>query len=132
MQYRKFGKLDWGVSALGFGCMRLPVLDGDTANIDQEKTTEMIRTAVDGGVNYFDTAYVYHDEQSEVALGKALEDGYRERVRIATKLPIWKMTKTADFNTMLDEELKRLQTGVIDSCTRSTRPVGTRSLIWDC
>ncbi len=114
MQYRKFGKLDWGVSALGFGCMRLPTIGGDTANIDQEKTTEMIRTAVDGGVNYFDTAYVYHDEQSEVALGKALEDGYRERVRIATKLPIWKVDKTADFDRMLNEELKRLQTSVID------------------
>jgi predicted aldo/keto reductase-like oxidoreductase len=114
MQYRKFGKLDWQVSALGFGCMRLPTLDGNKANIDQAKTTEMIRHAIDAGVNYFDTAYVYHEEKSETALGIALEDGYREKVRIATKLPIWLVKKTADFDSMLDEELNRLQTDVID------------------
>lgn len=114
MQYRKFGKLDWRVSVLGFGCMRLPVFEGDSGNIDQEKATEMIRRAVDAGLNYLDTAYVYHDQKSEIALGKALEDGYRERVRIATKLPIWMVGKTEDFDTFLNEELKRLQTDVID------------------
>ncbi len=114
MQYRKFGKLDWQVSALGFGCMRLPTLDGKSGNIDQAKTTEMIRRAIDAGMNYIDTAYPYHEQMSETALGKALEDGYRKRVCIATKSPIWLVNKTSDFDTLLDEQLKRLQTDVID------------------
>lgn len=114
MQYRKFGKLDWKVSALGFGCMRLPIIGGKAGNIDQEKVNEMIRTAIEAGVNYFDTAYPYHDGMSEVALGKALEGGYRERVKIATKSPIWLINESADFDRLLDEQLKRLQTETID------------------
>jgi predicted aldo/keto reductase-like oxidoreductase len=114
MQYRKFGKLDWQASALGFGCMRLPTIDGKSSNIDQEKVTEMIRKAIESGVNYFDTAYTYHDQMSEVALGKALHDGYRERVRIATKSPIWLINESADFDRLLDEQLQRLQVKTID------------------
>jgi predicted aldo/keto reductase-like oxidoreductase len=114
MQYRNFGSLDWKVSALGFGCMRLPTIDGKSGNIDQEKVNTMIRRAVDSGVNYFDTAYVYHEQKSEIALGKALEGGYRERVRIATKLPVRMMKDISDFQRMLDEQLTRLQTDTID------------------
>lgn len=114
MQYRQFGKLDWKVSALGFGAMRLPILDGKTSNIDQAKATEMIRYAIDNGVNYFDTAYVYHDQKSEGAVGLALKDGYRERIKIATKLPIWLVKTTADFDRLLNEQLERLQTDHID------------------
>ncbi len=114
MKYRKFGKLDWQVSALGFGCMRLPTLDGKAGQIDQEKANAMIRAAIEAGVNYFDTAYVYHDQMSEVSLGKALEGGYRERVRIATKSPIWLIKESADFDRLLDEQLQRLQTETID------------------
>jgi len=114
MQYRNFGKLDWKPSALGFGCMRFPTVDGDAANIDQEKTTEMLRTAVDAGVNYFDTAYPYHKEKSEAAVGKALQDGYRERVCIATKSPTWLLKESGDFDRYLDIQLERLQTDTVD------------------
>jgi len=114
MQYRRFGKLDWKVSALGFGAMRLPTTDGKAANIDQEKVDEMIHTAVDGGVNYFDTAYVYHDQKSEASLGKALKGGYRERVRIADKSPVWLIKEAGDFDRFLDESLTRLQDEAID------------------
>jgi predicted aldo/keto reductase-like oxidoreductase len=114
MQYRKFGKLDWQVSALGFGCMRLPTIDGKSGNIDQDKVTQMIRQAIAAGVNYFDTAYGYHEQMSEVALGKALEGGYREQVRIATKSPIWLVNESGDFDRLLDQQLQRLQTGTVD------------------
>lgn len=114
MQYRPFGKLDWKVSALGFGAMRLPIVDGKSSQIDQPKATEMIRHAIDNGLNYLDTAYVYHEQKSETAVGIALKDGYRERVKIATKLPIWLVKTTSDFDKMLNEQLERLQTDHID------------------
>ncbi len=114
MQYRKFGKLDWQVSALGFGCMRLPIIGEDSGTIDQEKTSEMLRCAIDAGLNYVDSAYVYHNQKSESALGIALQEGYRQKVRIATKLPVWLVEKADDFERMLDEQLNRLQTDAID------------------
>jgi len=114
MQYRNFGKTNEKVSALGFGLMRLPVIDGDNSKIDQDATTRLIHQAIEGGVTYFDTAYVYHDQTSETALGIALQGGLRDKVMIATKLPLWMLNETADFDRYLDEQLKRLQTDHID------------------
>jgi len=114
MQYRKFGKIDWQPSALGFGCMRLPIKDGKAENIDQDKVNVMIHRAYEAGVNYFDTAWGYHGGMSEPALGKALSGGLRNKVRVATKSPVWLINEPGDFDRLLDEQLSRLQTDHVD------------------
>jgi len=112
MLYRIMKKADPKLSILGFGCMRLPVTaDGQ---IDERKATEMIRYAIDHGVNYIDTAYPYHNGASEPFVGQALSGGYREKVNLATKLPSWLVTSREDMDKYLNEQLDRLRTDHID------------------
>lgn len=114
MQYRSFGSLGWQASALGFGCMRLPTRDDEPGAIREEEAAHMIHYAIDHGVNYLDTAYPYHRGQSEPFLGRILRGKYREKVKLATKLPCWKVEKESDFDPLLNEQLDRLQTDQID------------------
>ncbi len=99
------------LSALGFGCMRFPAKGG---GFDEPRCISMIRTAIEYGINYFDTAYIYHGGRNEVMLGKALEGGYRERVNIATKLPAYMVHQLSSAKNMFATELERLKTNYID------------------
>jgi predicted aldo/keto reductase-like oxidoreductase len=99
------------VSQLGFGAMRLPMAGG---GVDVPETIRILRHAMDQGVNYIDTAWVYHDGLSEGIVGRALEDGYRDRTFVATKSPVWEMKEPADFDLYLDRQLERLGTDNID------------------
>jgi len=111
MLYRKVPKTGDELSILGFGCMRLAQKDG---RIDEERATRQIRYAIDRGVNYVDTAWPYHGGESERFVGRALAGGYRERVRLATKLPAWNVRSRGDMDRFLDAQLERLATPVID------------------
>lgn len=113
MQYRQFGKLEFKTSALGFGAMRLPTLP-KTGEIDEPLAISMIRTAIDHGVNYVDTAYSYHDHQSEILVGKALKDGYRQKTAVATKMPSWLIKDTADLDRYFNEQLAKVDVEKFD------------------
>lgn len=113
MQYRPMGRTGVDVSALGFGMLRLPMLaDGKTVDMDQ--TVRMVRRAIEGGVNYIDTGYVYLGGQSQIAVGKALAGGLRDRVYVTNKAPWWIMERPEDFERMFDESRKAMNTDVID------------------
>lgn len=120
MLYREFGRTGVKVSALGFGCMRLPLADpgavffvSDGA-IDEPKAARLLHWAIDNGVNYLDTAYPYHQGNSEAFVGRALQGGWREKVHLATKLPSWLIKARDDMDRYLGEQLARLQTDHID------------------
>lgn len=124
MQYRQLGPTGYEVSVLGFGAMRLPLLPGETdpSRIDTATATAMLRLSLEAGVNYVDTACVYHGGQSEVWLGNALRElapqlypgesdphaALVDSVKVATKLPVFRCKETADFDRFLDESLERL------------------------
>lgn len=114
MQYTDF--MGQKISRLGFGLMRLPVIDGDQSRVDYDKVEEMVLYAVDHGVNYFDTAYPYHNGFSEQTLGRIMtQNQLRGKIHVATKLFTLGID-SPDFQPqrMLEEQLTRLQTDHID------------------
>lgn len=116
MLYREIKKNGDKLSVLGFGCMRLPQKKGIPGDgiIDEARATKQLQTAIDRGVNYFDTAMPYHMGASEPFLGKVLTGGYREKIKIATKLPHWSVNMPKDMDSLLKSQLKRLNTGQVD------------------
>ena len=113
MIYRKLSnKIDFKPSALGFGLMRLPMLD--EKNVDVIETVKIVRYAIDQGVNYLDTAYFYHGGESERVLAEILKDGYRDKVKIADKMPLWQVKEEGDLDKIFNDQLDKLQVKKID------------------
>ncbi|MDD2542968.1 MAG: aldo/keto reductase [Candidatus Cloacimonetes bacterium] len=112
MQYRTMPKSSDKLSILGFGCMRFPTLED--GKIDQEKSFAMLHYAYQNGVNYYDTAWPYHDGESETLLGQFLKQIERSSVYVATKLPCWKVKTREDMDSYLNQQLEHLQTDHID------------------
>jgi len=112
MLYRTVPKNGDQLSALGFGCMRLPTTD--EGKIDEPRAIRQIRSAIDRGVNYVDTAWPYHAGESELLLGRALTDGYRDKVKIATKLPARMVNACKEMDHYLNAQLEKLNTAYID------------------
>lgn len=114
MRYNEFGKTGIKISALGFGCMRFPMIEAEgNQEIDQDKVNQMIQRAYQKGVNYFDTAYFYCGNKSEIALGKALK-GIRDKIYVSTKNPGHLAKKLGEYRRILEEQLKKLDMNYVD------------------
>ncbi len=115
MQYRPFGKkIDFRPSALGFGLMRLPMSDPEKGIVDLEEAVRIVRHSINQGVNYLDTAYPYHKGESEVILSEILKDGYREKVKIASKFPLWILKTEEDLDRIFFEQMEKMKVSKID------------------
>ncbi|MBR1873806.1 MAG: aldo/keto reductase, partial [Eubacterium sp.] len=105
---------DIRLSALGFGAMRLPVIDGDDARIDKDRAFAMVDTAMKAGINYYDTAWGYHEGNSELVMGEALKSYPRESFYLATKFPGYDLSNMPKVREIFEEQLKKLQTDYFD------------------
>ena len=120
MRYRTLGKTGEKVSVLGYGCMRLPTVGNDYGKVDEAEALRLVSYAVERGVNYIDTSWPYHSADplkegtSEPFVGKAVKEIGRDKVLVATKLPIWAVNSREDMDKFLDAQLRSLQTDHID------------------
>ncbi len=120
MLCRKFNKTGIDLSILGFGCMRLPIIDNKPEKIDYTKAKQLLHYAIEHGVNYIDTAYFYHATvfgqkgESEPFVGDALSGGWRKKVHLATKMPLFFLRHKGQMETFLKEQLERLRTDYLD------------------
>lgn len=114
MRYNDFGQTGVKISALGFGCMRLPMVTIDGKNtVDQDKVDQMLKRGYELGINYFDTAYLYNDGQSEIAVGRAVKS-FRKDILVSSKSPSHLIKKPGDYRRILEEQLKKLDMDYID------------------
>ncbi len=114
MLYRKFGNTGVKISILGFGSMRLPMEEKNGRwTVKEEESIKMIHYSFEQGVNYIDSAYMYCNGESEIIVGKALK-GWREKVYVSTKIPVWEVGKTSDYRMFLEKQLKKLDVDYID------------------
>lgn len=102
------------LSALGLGCMRLPLIDGDDSRVDQGKTEEMVGYAMEHGINYYDTAWGYHAGNSELAVGNALKSYPRESFMLADKFPGYDLANMDKVKEIFEEQLKKCQAEYFD------------------
>ena len=120
MLYRKLSKTGIDLSILGFGCMRLPTIDNRPEKIDYPQAMRLLHHAIDNGVNYVDTAYFYHAAvfgqrgESEPFVGEALSGGWRKKVHLATKMPLFQLNRREQMDSFLKEQLERLKTDYLD------------------
>lgn len=112
MIYKKFA--DLSLSALGLGCMRLPVVDGDSARIDEEKSREMVAYAMKNGINYYDTAWGYHGGMSETVMGKLLRDYPRDSFYLASKFPGYELDNHGKIAEIFPRQLEKCQVEYFD------------------
>lgn len=112
MIYRKFKDLQ--ISGLGLGMMRLPTINGQDAMVDEAAAAELVDYAIQNGVNYFDTAYVYHHGNSEAVTGRLLAKYPRESYYLATKFPGFNNADMPRVAEIFEEQLQRCQTGYFD------------------
>jgi hypothetical protein len=133
MIYRQLGKTGIDLSILGFGCMRLPVIDHRPDKIDYPKATQLLHYSIDNGVNYVDTAYFYHASvfgqrgESEPFVGEALSGEWRKKVHLATKMPLFQLWQKEQMDAFLKEQLERLNTDYLDFYLLH----GLNGQIWD-
>ena len=133
MQYRTFGKDKRKVSVLGFGCMRLPTDNGKMdGTVDEKEAEQIVRYGIDHGINYIDTAKIYHNGKCEAILGRILKNGYRERVSLATKLPTWEIKSIKDADRIFDEQRRDLKTEKIDAYLIHNLQRSFRNIFLEC
>ncbi len=112
MEKRKMTKLGIETSLLGFGCMRFPLTK--EGKVDEQEAERMLDRAIKGGVNYIDTAYPYHNGESELVVGRILQKYDRSSFYLATKLPVWLVNEVSDVDKYFNEQLDKLQTDFVD------------------